>query len=409
MDPMTIMAIAQGASSLFGGGGSQAPQGPVNVFTPEMRDQYIQAQQQYMNQANAAARTPSVGVGGVTTQQGGQLSPQEVKIREYAKFLESKGYMPDAAQARAQQIAASNKEKFKDDKEFNRFVAQGNASDLTGKNGKLKAGTVFDPARVDVGQASQDIRTGFDQLNQEAVNAARGLPTGYAQEEARALAARQGLAGQAQNLLGGGPGASGLYSTQETALENMKNKYLNDFQSVYTDSMRGATSDLIGSGFNSSSLANEYMKDNAYNTQSDFLTDALAKLAGQESNFLSQASGIGSQNLNNILNSFNTLGQNQGIGAVLGGIQNPNAAGLFNDVQSATFANQIGQQGMDNRRADQQMLNQALGTSVSIMPEGPGALSTIANAVAPIAGAYGMSQWLKPAVTTSTTATVKKK
>tara|TARA_R110000822_G_scaffold75493_8_gene181625 strand:+ start:2013 stop:3227 length:1215 start_codon:yes stop_codon:yes gene_type:complete len=395
IDPMTMMAIAKGVSSMAGGG-DKAPAGPSKVFTPEMRDQYLQANQQYMNQQQAAGKTPTYGAGGVTSQQGGQLSSKEIKIREYAKFLESKGYDPENAQRRAQQIAGSNKEKFKDDKEFNRFVAQGNASGLTRKKGKFKTSTEFAPAGFGVSQESENIRGGMNDLSQEALNAARGLPTGYAQEEARALRARQGLAGQAQNLLQGGPGASGLYSTQEEALANMKNKYLNDFQGIYTDSMRGATSDLIGSGFNSSSLAGEYLQDNAYKPQSDFLTDALAKLAGQESNFLSQASGIGTQNLNNVLNSFNTLGQNQGIGSVLGGIMNPNQAGGFNDVQAAQLAAQLGQQGIDNRRADQGMMNDALGKSVDIMPEGPGMLSNLAKTFGGIAGAYAADKWMKP-------------
>ena len=397
IDPMTMMALTQGASSLFGGG-QQQQQGPVSVMSPEMLDYARRQQQNYMSGQNIFAQTPTYGAGGVSSQQGGQLSDKEIKVREYAKYLvEQKGYTPQNAQSRAQQVASSSKEKFKDDKEFNRFVKQGGSASLSKKKGgKIKAATEFAPSGFSVAPESEMMRSAMNNLALQSMGAASGLPQMYGMEEARALGARQNLANQAQNMIGGGVGESGLFSTQETALENLKNKYLNDFSGVYEDSMRQATSDLIGSGFNSSSLAGDYMKDVAYDTQSDFLTDALAKLAGQEQSFLSQASGIGSQNLNNILNSFNTLGQNQGIGAVLGGVMNPASAGLFTDPQSTALAADLQQQALANRRADQGMMNQINLTPATVMPDGPGAFGTLMNAVSPAAGAWAYNQFMKP-------------
>lgn len=402
IDPMTMMALANAAKGAGGGSKQSAPQ-PFNAMTPQMLDYARQQQFAYQNRQNAASRTPAYGAGGVTTQQGGQLGSKEIKVREYAKFLvENKGYTQQNAQSRAQQVASSSKEKFKDDKEFNRFVRGGGSASLSKKKGKkIRAKTEYQPAGFDVSSDSEMMRQGMNSLGLQSLGAASGLPYGYAAEEQRALQARQGLAGQAQNMLSQGPGASGLFATQETALENLKNKYLNDFGGVYQDSMRSATSDLIGSGFNSSSLANEYMKDNAYDTQSDFLTDALAKLAGQEQSFLSQASGMGTQNLNNVLNSFSTLGQNQGIGSVLGGIMNPAGAGLFTDPQSTGLAADLQQRYLTGQRQDQSMMNQINLTPTTIMPESPGFFSSMATKLSPFAGGFLQNQLNKPKTSSS--------
>ena len=398
MDPFTASLIAGGvskaASGLSGGGASAQPS---NVYTPEMLQQAWDAMNSYMGAQNALAGTPSYAPGGVTTQQARELSPKEIKTREYADYLvKKKGYTPENAQARAQQIAASSKENFKSDKEFSRFVRQGGSSALSAKKGGgIKAGQEFAPGGVNVSPESEMMRSAMQNIGLQSLAAASGLPGAYASEEQRALATRQGLANQALDYLGQGIGSSGLFSTQEKALEDLKNKYLNDFSGVYEDTMRRATSDLAGTGFSSSSLAKDYMQDYAAKPQRDFLTDALAKLAGQEQSFLTQASGIGAQNLQNYLGAFNTLGQQQGIGSVLGGILNPAGAGLFTDPTSYQAAAGLQQQAIGNRRADQQMMNQINLQPVTLMPEQPGFLGTVVPALSPLLGA-GLYNQFKP-------------
>lgn len=401
MDPFTASLIASGisnaASGLFGGSSGASAQ-PQSVFTPEMLQNAWDSMNQYMGAQNALAGTPSYAPGGVTTQQARELSPKEIKTREYANYLvQQKGYTPENAQARANQIAASSKENFKSDKEFSRFVRQGGSSALSKrKGGGIKAQTEFAPGGVNVSPESELMRSAMSNLGLQSLAAATGLPAAYASEEQRALATRQGLANQALNYLGQGIGSSGLFSTQEKALEDMKNKYLNDFSSLYTDTMRRATSDLAGTGFSSSNLAQEYMQDYAAKPQRNFLTDALAKLAGQEQSFLTQASGIGAQNLQNYLGAFNTLGQQQGIGSVLGGILNPAGAGLFTDPTSYAAASNLQQQAIGNRRADQQLMNQINLQPVTLMPEQPGLFSTAMTALSPLAGALAYNQFTKP-------------
>lgn len=388
IDPFTASLLASGVSSAMGGGGGQ-PAGPSNVYTPEMLQNALNSMNQYMGAQNALAGTPSYSAAGVTSRQASEMSPKEIKAREYAKYLvEQKGYTPENAQARAQQVAASTKEKFKDDKGFSRFVRQGGSQSLTKrKGGGIQAKQEFTPGGIDVSSQSEMMRNAMQNLGMQSIGAASGLPQLYAAEEARALGARQGLGQQALDYLGQGVGSSGLFSTQEKALEDMKNKYLNDFSSVYEDTMRRATSDLSGTGFSSSNLAGDYLKDTAYDAQSDFLTDALAKLAGQEQSFLSQASGIGAQNLQNILGTFGTVGQQQGIGSVLGGVLNPAGAGLFTDPQSAQMAAMLQQQAIGNRQTDQQMMNQLNTQPVSVMPEQPGFWGTVIPALSPFVGA----------------------
>ena len=141
MDPLTMMLLSQGMQAA-GGAMSGGQAGPQSVYTPEMQQHTQDAMNKYMSEQNTLARTSYYGAGGVSTNQGGKLDPKEIKVREYAKYLESQGYDPQKALQRAQQIASSSKEKFKDDKGFSRFVAGGNAQGLSKKKGGgIKAGT----------------------------------------------------------------------------------------------------------------------------------------------------------------------------------------------------------------------------------------------------------------------------
>jgi hypothetical protein len=122
-------------------------------------------------------------------------------------------------------------------------------------------------------------------------------------------------------------------------------------------------------------------------TQSRFLTDALASLAGQESNLLAQRAGIQGQNISNLLNTFNTLGANQGIGSVLGGVVSPAQAGLFTDVTGAQLGSQLQQQNITNRIAQEQLMGGVLQQPTTVIPEAPGFFANAFNAVSPYLGA----------------------
>lgn len=382
--PQLLMAGASALGNAFGGGGAAAPQ-PTNVFTPEMLQQLMKQFGQYEGNYNAASRTPTVGAGGVSTSQGGKLSDREIKQREYAKYLMSKGY----DQANAQRLAATTKNLGQDDG-FRKWVNKsGEATSLKAKGGKVRAQTEYQPAGFGVSGMSEANRDAMQGLTSQALGAASGLPQMFGMDLARALQSRQQLGNMAQGYLGQGFTDSGLLESEQGQVDALKNKYLQDFGDLYNDTMRSTAGGLQSSGFASSNLAGEALQRGAYDPQSRFLTDAMASLAGVESDLVNQRFGRQTQNLGNILNTYNTLGANQGIGSVLGGIVNPQQAGLATDVESAQLQAAMQQSALNNMQQNQQMKNQVYSQPVTVMGEQPGFFSNLAAGAAGAAGMYG--------------------
>lgn len=372
MDPLTMSVISGALSGGFGGAGGGAPQ-PTNVFTPEMAQQLINQFNRFQGQFNAASRTPTVGAGGVSTSLGGKLSPREIKQREYTKYLMSKGY----DQANAERLASTTKN-LGQDKGFRQWVNKsGEATSLKTKGGKVKAQTEYQPTGFNVSGMSEANRDAMQGLTAQALGAASGLPQMFGMDIARSLQAKQDLGNMAQNYLGQGFTDSGLLAGEQAQVDALKNKYLQDFGDLYNDTMRNTAGGLQSSGFASSNLAGEVLQRGAYDPQSRFLTDAMAKLAGLESDLVNQRFGRQSQNVSNILNTFNTLGANQGIGSVLGAITNPATAGLFTDPQSAQLQTQMQQSALNNMQQNQQMANQVYSQPVTVMGEQPGMMTNL--------------------------------
>ena len=398
--PQLLMAGASMLGNAFGGGGQAAP-APVNVFTPEMAEAWFKQLGQYQNNYNAQSRTPTTGAGGVTTSQGGKLSDREIKQREYAKYLMSKGY----DQANADRMAATTKN-LGQDKGFLKWVNKsGDATSLIGKGGKVRAQTEYQPAGFGVSDMSEANRDAMQGLTSEALGAASGLPQMFGMDLARALQSKQQLGNMAQGYLGQGFTDTGLLAGEQAQVDALKNKYLQDFGDLYNDTMRSTAGGLQSSGFASSNLAGEALQRGAYDPQSRFLTDAMASLAGVESDLVNQRFGRQTQNLNSILNTFNTLGSNQGIGSVLGGIVNPEQAGLFTDPQSAQLQAAIQQNALQNAQQNQAFMNQAHSQPVTVMGEQPGMLSNLAAGAAGAAGMYGNLGMIKNMFGTKTSPT----
>jgi hypothetical protein len=350
-----------------------------------MLQQLMQQFGQYEGNFNAQSRTPTQGAGGVTTSQGGKLSDREIKQREYAKYLMSKGY----DQANAQRLASTTKD-LGQDKGFKQWVNKsGEATSLSTKGGKVRAGTEYQPAGFGVSGMSEANRDAMQGLTSEALGAASGLPQMFGMDLARSLQAKQNMGNMAQDYLGQGFTDTGLLASEQAQVDALKNKYLQDFGDIYNDTMRSTAGGLQSSGFASSNLAGEALQRGAYDPQSRFLTDAMASLAGVESNLINQRFGRQSQNLGNILNTFNTLGANQGIGSVLGGIVNPEQAGLATDMQSAQLQAAIQQSALGNAQQNQSMKNQIYSQPVTVMGEQPGMFSNLLAGAAGAAGTFG--------------------
>lgn len=378
MDPFTtsllIGAASKGLGSLFGGG--TAPQ-VQQMFTPEMAQQAFDYYNNRGNVANIQRGTPSYAPG-TSVKLSQEVSPREVKTDEYIKYLVGKGYTPEYARVKASK-GGMNK-----DKGFRQYAKTSDR--LSVANKKVKGKTEFTPGGVDVSPQSEALRQGISGLGLESLAAASGLPSLFGQEAARALGARGNLANLAMSQLAQPMTEDGLTASDARNLEAIKAKYLNDFGSLFTDTMRGATSSLVDSGFSSSNLAGESLKDNAYNAQSDFLVDAMAKLAGLEDQFKTSAASRRSQGIGNILGAFGQLGATGGIGSVTGGLLDPASAGLFNDVSSASMANQLLGAGLDESFRRDQLAGSVLQQPVTPIPEAPGFLSTAFTGLAPALG-----------------------
>jgi hypothetical protein len=347
---------------------SKAPQiTSQTIYTPEMLQAAYDAQMRFQNNQNNFYGSPYTGAGGATTRQASVMSERDVKAEEYKKYLISKGYTAQNAQIETNKILAGQK-KFKDDKGFRQAINAGEITGLKVGKKKIKAEERIAPGGFSVSPESEALRQGMQGLSGQSIGAAQGLLPMLTGDVQRSLMARQGLQGQLGGLLGQGFTDTGLTLSEQANYDATKAKYMKDFGDLYRDTMQRTTGELVDSGFASSNLAADSLQRGAYDAQSRFLTDALAGLAGKESDLINARFGRQSQNVNNLLNAFNTLGANQGLNTVLGGVLNPNAAGLFNDPQSIAMINEMQQNQAGNRRADQSMIDSILGRPVQIMP-----------------------------------------
>lgn len=341
------------------------------IFTPEMLDRYLNNMGQYMNTQNAFYGTPYQGPGGVSVNQPRQMSRQEIVGESYTNYLISKGYSRENAQKRTNQIIADKKLAFKSDKGFKNYINKGNAPGLkVGSGGGIQAAKKFTQGGIQSG--APGIGAQVQGLGQESLAAAAGLPTMLAQDLARSLGAKQQLQGQIGNFLQQGFGPSGLTPQEQANYDATKAKYMQDYGDLYRDTMQSTTGQLVDSGFASSNLAAGALQRGAYDAQSRFLTGAMGELAAKENDLINSRFARQSQNLSNLLNTYGTLGANQGIGSVLGGFISPGQGGYLTEAQSAALLAEMQQNQARNRQIDQSMMNNALGTPLQMVPTSGG-------------------------------------
>lgn len=355
-----------------------------SVYTPEMLDQYLRSMGQYMNTQNQFYGTPYAGPGGTSVTQSRQMSGQEVKAEAYVNYLISKGYTRENAQKKANQIIADKKLTFKEDKGFRKYINEGNAPGVKVQDGKIKASTKFTEGGIQTGD--QAMRSGFENLSQQALGGASQLMPGLTADVQRALQARQQLQGSIGSLLGQGFTQTGLTPQEQASYDAMKAKYLQDYGDLYRDTMQRTTGELVDSGFASSNLAAGALQRGAYDAQSRFLTGAMGDLAARENELINSRFARQSQNLNNLLNTYGSLGATQGLGSILPGIMSPGQAGLMTDPQTIEALMTMQQNQARNRQMDQTMMNQALAQPLQMLPSGGGAGSKIGGAAS---GALG--------------------
>jgi hypothetical protein len=384
-DPMTMMALAGGLSSLFGGGSTPAQS--QTFYSPEMRDQMLNYLRQFGGQLNSLFGTPSQGAGGVTTRQATQtkIADKDAAFVDY--LVKQKGVSEKEAQQRLKAIKADPNRSLMNNKGFVDYIRGGNVEGLSiGSNGGIITAKELTPGGFGVSEQSENLGSAFQGLNAEMAQALQGLPTLFGADAARALQSKMNLGNMAQNFLGETLTQSGLSPQNEQDLAAMEAALMQKFGDVRRDSLQQTVGNLVGSGFTSSNLAADALKRGAHDVENRFLTDALATLAGQRDSMMNNAVSRQSQGLGNILNTFGALGANQGMAGLTSGLINPNQAGMFNDVQSAQLANQIQQQNIQNQMGFANMMQQGLSQPVQMMPNSPGLFSQIAQYAAPFAG-----------------------
>ena len=345
---------------------------PFQVYTPDMLDRAIASQQYYQNLQNQFYGTPYTGPGGTSVTQATTLSPQQVKAEAYTNYLISKGYTKENAQKETNKIIAQKKLTFYNtgnkeiDKGFKQYINEGNAPGLSVGKGKIKAKEKVQGGGIQTG--APGIMEGVKGLGAESLAAAQGLPGMFGQDVARSLQARQQLQNSIGGLLGQGFTQSGLTPQEQMSYDAMKAKYLQDFGDLYKDTMQRTTGELVDSGFASSSLAKDALQRGAYDAQSRFLTGAMGELAQRENDLINSRVARQSQNLTNLLNTFGTLGANQGIGSVLGGFISPAQGGYLSEAQNAALLAGMQQNQAVNRQTDQSMMNEIFGRSTTVVP-----------------------------------------
>lgn len=353
IDPATAQQMADankmfGQAAMLGAAGSmiQPPPAasPLQVYTPEMLQGYIDKLGQYAKQMEAIYGTPSTAPG-VSVTQTSEIPGRSRKQEAYKQYLINKGVDPKEAA----RLASGNK--FRDDKGFKRTVRQGEFEDLGLfiQGGRVKAKPMYEGGGVKVDPQSEALRGALQALSLQSI-------------------------GSIGNMLSQGFNQDGLSPRQAQNLDALKAKYLDEFSDVYRDSTRAALGELVNTGTNRSSFAPQFIADTAGKAQSRFLTQALGTLAGQEEQMLQGRAARQAQALQN----YRT------------GLMNPASLGLFSDPIAAQFAANLQQQNIGNRAQTQTMFNQGLLQPVSVMPDaskgiaerGMGALSGAAAGAA---------------------------
>jgi len=376
---------------VFGFGSSAGPPTVMNnVLTPEQLQGAVDQFQNYMGGFNELSGTPFAGPGGTQVTNSRELSASEQKVRAYTQYLvQNKGVSPQEAQRRANEIVAKKKLKFSDDKGFKQWIKGGNAPGLKARKGKIKStGPQFEGGQVQTSPESQALLDLARGLSGESLQAARGLPSMFANETAQALASRQGIRNNIMDFAGQNLNEQGLTEQNELDLQAIEDQIFNKFGDVFSDTMQGATGNLIDSGFNSSSLAGDALQDGAYNTQSRFLTDAAASLANTRQGLIDSNVNNNLKNLSGLTSAFNTVGANSGIGAVTGGAINPGSLGLFTDPQSAQLAATLKQQDLMNMQRNQFALSDLATKPVTLFGDtGAGGMNAAGGVSGALSGA----------------------
>jgi hypothetical protein len=358
---------ALGAGATAGATASAPPEiKSQTVYTPEMLDRYLNSMGQYMNMQNQFYGTPYAGPGSTSVNQSRQMSDQEVKAEAYVNYLISKGYTRENAQKKANQIIADKKLTFKQDKGFKKYINEGNAPGVKVEGGKIQAAPKFTEGGIQTGDEA--MRSAFGNLSQQALGGASQLMPALTADVQRALQARQQLQGSIGSLLGQGFTQTGLTPQEQASYDAMKAKYMQDYGDLYRDTMQRTTGELVDSGFASSNLAAGALQRGAYDAQSRFLTGAMSDLASKENELINSRFARQSQNLNNLLNTYGSLGATQGLGSILPGVMSPGQAGLMTDPQTIEALMAMQQNQARNRQVDQTMMNTALGTPLQILP-----------------------------------------
>lgn len=345
---------------------------PFQVYTPDMLNEAVRQYQGYQNMQNQFYGTPYTGPGGTSVTQSRDMSSQEVKGEAYTNYLISKGWTRENAQKKTNQIIAQKKSTFYKsgdkelDKGFREYINQGNAPGVSVGKGKIKAAPKVKGGGIQTGAPGtlQQIQG----LGSESLAAASGLPSMFGQDVARSLMARQQLQNSIGSLLGQGFTQSGLTPQEQASYDAMKARYMQDYGDLYRDTMQRTTGELADSGFASSNLAGQALQRGAYDAQSRFLTQAAGELAQRESDLVNQRFARQSQNLNNLLNTYGTLGANQGIGSVLGGFISPSQGGYLSEADTANLLANMQQNQARNRQTDQSFAVDIYGRPVSIVP-----------------------------------------
>ena len=369
VDPMTMAAIASIGSQAIKGLQGSPPSGPVSMYTPEMHASAVKQYEDYMARFGAATGARATGPGGVSITGTREVSGQQQKKDAYVDYLTSeKGLTQEEAQARANKIAGKKKLTFADDKGFKKYIQKNDIEGLDIKNGKIKAAPKSIGPEITAGEQQQNIRDMMQGLNMQAMMAAQGLPFLYAQQEQRGAGVRNVmtpmLMQQGMQIASGG-----MSQPEMEGMQAIEDYFKEDFKGYFDDLTDQAYAQLYNTGFMSSSLVDDVLKEGAAEPAAEYATQSAAKLAEIRNRFMSDSLARDSQRQQVGLGTFGQLGQMSGIGSVTGGMVNPNQFGGLTDAQSIQLLAGVRAGDLSNMMQNQAGFSNLLQKPVNIMPE----------------------------------------
>lgn len=382
--------VSKGLSAAMSTQADQKDPGMFNGLTPADKQKAIDyLNKQAAKEAGYAGATSYGTSFGLT---GSKIDKQGKAAKAQAAFTyltTVQGLTPDEAHAQVNKILSNPSNKFKELTGFKKWVKEGGGAQFglqVGANGNISPVDKFKGPSYN--ERNPELRNSLDQANQEALTGINGIIPNLANDVGASVAFRQNLRNQ---MLGdiSQQNTEGITPQQAQALSLSRLAAEKDYTDTFNDNVKNVVSDLGQSGALSSSLLGNNLRRGAFDAYGKFLTGLQASTAGQEQQYLNDASQRTAQRMSNLSGAYASGGSGS-LADLANPYANPATMGMATDPEQAALILQKQKLDQYGRLSYAQLMNQA-NLSQTAMPNsaksGGGIWGTLGTVAGGIAGA----------------------